>query len=34
MDLQSIETELNKRGVKLPPLDNQNQNTEETLILE
>jgi len=34
MDLQSIEKELDKRGVKLSPLDNQNQNTDETLILE
>jgi hypothetical protein len=34
MDLQSIEKELDKRGVKFPPLGNQNQNTDETLILE
>jgi len=34
MDLKSIEAELNKRGVPLSPPDNQNQNTDETLILE
>jgi len=34
MDIQSIEKELDKRGVKFPPLGNQNQNTDETLILE
>jgi hypothetical protein len=34
MDIKSIEAELNKRGVPLSPPDNQNQNTDETLILE
>jgi hypothetical protein len=32
MDIKSIEAELDKRGVTLPPLDNQ--NTDETLILD